>query len=128
MTKLSQAACILLAGTDPHKTEISHVFHNKYILNNKNIFQVEIWPISCLNDLETQERGLQGAKIPNISWGSPFPDPTKSLSLQRSFRKSVSLYPRSVPDLYAQTDHLSKADIILMFVKLIALSIPKHLN
>ena len=25
------------------------------------------WPISCLNDLETQERGLKEVKIQNIS-------------------------------------------------------------
>ena len=28
------------------------------------------WPISCLNDSGTQERGLQGVKIENISLGS----------------------------------------------------------
>ena len=39
-------------------TEIGHIFHNKHIVNNKNTFQVEIWPIFCLNDSETQERGL----------------------------------------------------------------------
>ena len=39
-------------------TEINHNFHHKYIFNNKNTFQDEIWPISCLNDSETQERGL----------------------------------------------------------------------
>ena len=39
-------------------TEIDHIFHNKYIFNNKNTFQDEIWPVSCLNDSETQERGL----------------------------------------------------------------------
>ena len=34
-------------------TEIGHIFHNKYTLNNKDTFQVEIWPISCMNDSET---------------------------------------------------------------------------
>ena len=36
----------------------------------KNTFQVETWPISCLNDSETQDRGLYRVKIQNISWGS----------------------------------------------------------
>ena len=39
-------------------TEIGHIFHIKYIYQNKNTLQVEIWPISHLNDLEIQERGL----------------------------------------------------------------------
>ena len=34
----------------------------------KNTFQVEISPISCLNDSETQKRGLWG--VPKISWGA----------------------------------------------------------
>ena len=46
-------------------------FHNKYIFNNKNTFQFEIWPISYLNDSETQERGLKG----KISWGRLPPNP-----------------------------------------------------
>ena len=51
------------AGVDQHADfhgfgEIGHIFHDKYIFNNKHTFQVEIWPISCLNDSETQERGL----------------------------------------------------------------------
>ena len=37
-----------------HFTEIGQIFRNKYIVNNKkNTFQVETWPISCLNDSET---------------------------------------------------------------------------
>ena len=36
----------------------------------KNTFQVETWPISCLNDSEIQDRGLYQVKIQNISWGS----------------------------------------------------------
>ena len=32
-----------------------------------------------------------------ISWGSQPPDPAKRLRLRRSFRKSVSIYPRSAP-------------------------------
>ena len=39
-------------------TEIGHIFHNKYIFDNKNTFKVGIWPVSCLNDYEIQERGL----------------------------------------------------------------------
>ena len=78
-------------------TEIGHIFHIKYIYQNKNTLQVEIWPISHLNDLEIQERGLKGVKIQIISWGSHPLDPAKSWRLPRSFRKSVSIYPRSAP-------------------------------
>ena len=68
-----------LIHTDFHRfTEIGHIFHIKYIFDNKNTFQVEIWPISCLNDSETQERGLQGVKIQKISWGSPPRTPLKA--------------------------------------------------
>ena len=61
--------------------EIGHIFHIKCIFNNKNTFQVEIWPISRLNDSETQERGLQGVKIQKISWaGEPAPDPARRVA------------------------------------------------
>ena len=80
-------------------TEIGHIFHIEiYIFKNENAFQVEIWPISHLNDSETQERGLKGVKIQIISWGSQPPEPAKSSRLRCSFRKSVSIYPRSTPD------------------------------
>ena len=36
-------------------------------------------------------------KSKNISWGSLPPDPSKSICLRRSFRKFVSIYPRSTP-------------------------------
>ena len=36
------------------------------------------WPISHLNDSETQERGLEGVKIQKISWGSMTPYPARS--------------------------------------------------
>ena len=35
-----------------------------FLLIKKLFFQVEIWPISCLNDLGTQKKGLWGVKIP----------------------------------------------------------------
>ena len=47
--------------------KIGQIFHNKYSFNKKKTFQVEIWPISRLNDSETQERGLQKVKIPKKS-------------------------------------------------------------
>ena len=57
------------------------------------------WPISGLNDLETQERGLQGVKIENISLVACLDSPRR-LRLRRSFRKSLSIYPRSAPTPY----------------------------
>ena len=38
----------------------------------KKTFQVENWPISCLNDSETQERGLK-EKNPKDFLGEPAP-------------------------------------------------------
>ena len=90
------------SGADPHRFppfygNRSH-FSYKIYFKNKNTFQVETWPISHLNYSETQERGLWGVKIQIIFWGSQPLDSAKSLRLQRSFRKSVSIYPRSAPD------------------------------
>ena len=42
------------------------------------------WPISCLNDSETQERGLKGVKIQKISWGSMSLDPPPPQKLAHS--------------------------------------------
>ena len=46
-------------------------------------------PISCLNDSKTQE----------IYWCSMPPNPLRTLRPRRARRKSVSIYPRSVPVL-----------------------------
>ena len=57
------------------------------------------WPISCLNDTlkPRKGRGLKGvAHTPD----PPTPPPKKSLHLRLSFRKSVSIYPRSAPDVH----------------------------
>ena len=73
-------------------TEIGQIFHNKYIFNKKNFpgWNLENgldkcfirgefnWSISHLNDSETQERGLEGVKIPKSSWGSMPQDPPRS--------------------------------------------------
>ena len=45
-----------------------------------------------------QERGLKGVKNPKTPLGEPATGPSRSLRLRRSFRKSVSIYPRSAPD------------------------------
>ena len=37
----------------------------------KKTFQVEIWPLSHVNDSETQERGLIGVKNPKTFLGEP---------------------------------------------------------
>ena len=44
-----------------------------------------------------QERGLKGVKNPKTALGEPATGPSRSLHLRRSFRKSVSIYPRSAP-------------------------------
>ena len=57
----------------------------------------ELAKLSCLNDSETQERGLWEVKIEkNFPLGHA-PGPHKSLRLRRSFKKSVSINPRSAP-------------------------------
>lgn len=71
----------------------------------KNSFQVEIWPISHLNDSETLGRGLSGVKIQKISWENLPPDTTRSLCLWRTFGKSISIYPRSVPFVCLISSH-----------------------
>ena len=45
-----------------------------------------------------QERGLKGVKNPKTPLGEPATGPSRSLRLRRSFRKSLSIYPRSAPD------------------------------
>ena len=59
---------------------------------------------NILNELETQERGLWGVKIYKTfprhhAPGSP-PPRKKSMRPRCSFRKSVSIHPRSAPDFY----------------------------
>ena len=49
--------------------------------------------------LETQERGIRELKFEKNFRGRMPPDPTRSLDPRRSFRKSVSIYPRSEPVL-----------------------------
>ena len=60
-------------------TKIGQIFHNKYFLIKKNTFQAKIWPISRLNDSETQERALKGVKIQENSWESLSPEPPRLL-------------------------------------------------
>ena len=66
-----------------------------YFTENK-AFQVEIMPISFLNDSETQDFGELKSK--NVPKGEHAPDSPRSLHLWCLFRKLVSIYPRSVPD------------------------------
>ena len=49
-----------------------------------------------------QERGLKGVKNPKTPLGEPATGPSRSLRLRRSFRKSVSTYPRSAPGEIAE--------------------------
>ena len=50
-----------------------------------------------------QERGLKGVKNPKTPLGEPATGPSRSLRLRRSFRKSVSIYPRSAHVLVKRT-------------------------
>ena len=68
-----------------------HIHHNMEIDLDKIIQSADLqgfireewnWPISCLNDSGTQERGLREFR---------------SLRLRCSFRKSVTIYSRSAP-------------------------------
>ena len=79
--------------------EIGHIFHKNFPswnlengLDKCFIRGAWNWSISCLNDSETQERGLKGVKIRTIP-GRAYPGPP--WKLRRLFRKSVSIYPRS---------------------------------
>ena len=90
-----------LSGADPHSfhcfTEIGQIFHNRLLSCKASSEEKELAKLSCLNDSETQERGLWEVKIEkNFPLGHA-PEPRKSLGLRRSFRKSVSINPRSAP-------------------------------
>ena len=80
-------------------TEIGQIFHNRYI--EEKTFQVarlhprrRNWSISCVNNSETQERGLWEVKIEKFHIGA-CPWTPRNMHLWCSFRKSVSIYPRS---------------------------------
>ena len=89
-------------------TEIGQIFHNKYIFNKKNFpgwnlengldkcfIRGELnWPISHLNDSETQERGLEGVKIQKISWWSMPPDSPRRFNACLGNRSVFILDPR----------------------------------
>ena len=51
-----------------------------------------------------QERGLKGVKNPKTPLGEPATGPSRSLRFRRSFRKSVSIYPRSAPAFYMEVN------------------------
>ena len=81
-------------------TEIGQSFHNIFLIR-KRLFKLQgfiqgkrNWPISCLNDSETQEKGLKGVKLKSkkVSRESIPPDFPESFRLRRSF----SLGNRSV--------------------------------
>ena len=80
----------------------------RFFIDNKPVFLIKknfpSWnlengldsqQISCLNDSETQKRGLWRVTIQKLSWGSMPLDPPRSLPFQCLFRKSVCIYCRS---------------------------------
>ena len=74
-------------------TEIGRIFHNKYTLNNKNTFQVEIWPISFMNDSETRH---------NIVVYSDY----KNMRNFRLRRVIIRLWLRLTPFFFGQNGYL----------------------
>ena len=90
-------------------TEIGQIFHNKDIFNNNNnrTFKVEIWKMVWTNVFFFQFLGIRqkpgkgnfrDLKFQNIPRGACPRAPLEACSLGPSFRKSVSIYPRSAPD------------------------------
>ena len=64
-------------------------------------FQVDVWPVSCLNDSEIQDRGLKELNQKNFSRGNMLrAAPLEACAFGSRFRKSVSIYPRSAPDVH----------------------------
>lgn len=71
--------------------EIGHisVMHNNIFFHNKNTSQVEIWPVSCLNDSEKTSKQFPG----QADLRTPL-EACAFSSLRHLFRKSVSIYSR----------------------------------
>ena len=97
------------------------------ILSVVKNFQVEIQPISCLNDSETQERGLQGVncKIQKIPCGSMPPNSPhwlEAFAFGTQFGKSVIIYPTSVPAIvdiktfHRNNKHAEKSSSMPMYM------------
>ena len=89
-------------------TEIGQIFHNKHIFNNNNnrTFKVEIWKMVWTNVFFFQFLGIRqkpgkgnfrDLKSQNTPRGACPRAPLEACSLGPSFRKSVSIYPRSAP-------------------------------
>ena len=85
-------------------TEIGQVFHNKYIFNNScRTFQVEIWKMVWTNVFFFQFTGIRQKPgkgnfrelKPKKNSRGCIRAPLEACSLGPSFRKSVSIYPRS---------------------------------
>ena len=96
MQYLVSVPCSIRRGSIPSSTVLRksvRFFIINIFLIIKNTFQVEIWPISRLNDSQTQERGFKVMKIQKLSRGSLPPDPLAGgLRLRCSFRKSRSVF------------------------------------
>ena len=95
----------------PRFMEIGQIFHNKHIFNNNNnrTFKVEIWKMVWTNAFFFQFLGIRqkpgkenfrDLKSQNIPRGACPRAPLEACSLGPSFRKSVSIYPRSAPAIH----------------------------
>ena len=75
----------------------------------KKISKVKFWSISCLNDSETLERWLKGDKIQIFLRGARPLTALEACAFGAQFRKLVSIYPRSAPQLTGK--NLSLIDV-----------------
>ena len=109
--------------------QIHTSFHSKYTFSSKKISKLKyrIQPISCLNDSETQERGLQGVncKIQKIPCGSMPPNSPhwlEAFAFGTRFGKSVIIYPTSVPAIvdiktfHRNNKHAKKSSSMPMYM------------
>ena len=75
-------------------TEIGQIFHNKYIVNNKEHFPS--WNLAHISSEWLRKLKME-INYPKTFLGEPSPWPPRSLRLWCLFRKLISIFPRSVP-------------------------------
>ena len=101
-------------------TQVSTIFRKSVrffiiniFFNNEKLFPS--WNLANIPSewLRNQRKGdFKELKIQNFP-GEAWPGPSRSLHLRQSFRKSVSIYPRSAPLLYPTSELLIEAQHFL---------------